>query len=56
MLEAKLKISKQRQSINFDDKTYRNPIYKGYMVLHFIDEQKGEILILEIYKEDIWHN
>jgi len=47
---------KHRQSINFDDKNYRDLVYKGYVIPYFIDEARGEILILGIYKENIWHN
>ena len=42
---------KHRASIYFDDKSYRDLIYKGYTIIYKVE--KNIILILEIFK---WQN
>ena len=43
---------KCRKSLNFDDENVRDLIYKGYVVPYRIEND--EILILGIYKENMW--
>ena len=44
---------KFRKSIYYDDINLRDYIYKGYTIPYLINQQKNEIVILDIFK---WSN
>ena len=45
---------KNRKSLSFDDENIRDLIFKGYVIPYLVDENKNEILILGIYKNNLW--
>ncbi len=45
---------KFRQSNTSSDTNVRDFIFKGYIIPYFIDNEKDTIIILGIYKENIW--
>lgn len=45
---------KNRKSLSFDDENIRDLIFKSYVIPYSINENKNEILILGIYKSNIW--
>lgn len=45
---------KYRQSISFNDKNIRDFIFKGYVIPYLIDKDNNIILILAIFKSNIF--
>ncbi|EAK5974251.1 type II toxin-antitoxin system RelE/ParE family toxin, partial [Campylobacter jejuni] len=45
---------KNRKSLSFDNENIRDLIFKGYVIPYLIDKSKNEILILGIYKNNLW--
>lgn len=45
---------KNRKSLSFDNENIRDLIFKGYVIPYLIDKSKNEILILGIYKSNLW--
>ena len=45
---------KNRKSLSFDKENIRDLIFKGYVIPYLIDENKNEIVILGIYKSNLW--
>ncbi len=45
---------KNRKSLSFDNENIRDLIFKGYVIPYLIDENKNEIVILGIYKNNLW--
>lgn len=45
---------KNRKSLSFDNKNIRDLIFKGYIIPYLIDKSKNEIVILGIYKSNLW--
>ncbi|ENV8236065.1 type II toxin-antitoxin system RelE/ParE family toxin [Campylobacter jejuni] len=45
---------KNRKSLSFDNENIRDLIFKGYIIPYLIDESKNEIVILGIYKNNLW--
>lgn len=45
---------KNRKSFSFDNENIRDLIFKGYVIPYLIDKSKNEILILGIYKNNLW--
>jgi plasmid stabilization system protein ParE len=43
-----------RKSIHFEDDNIRDMIFMGYVIVYIIDEQKQEILLLGIIKQNLW--
>ncbi|WP_354667356.1 type II toxin-antitoxin system RelE/ParE family toxin [Campylobacter jejuni] len=45
---------KNRKSLSFDNENIRDLIFKGYIIPYLIDKSKNEIVILGIYKSNLW--
>lgn len=45
---------KNRKSLSFDDENIRDLIFKGYVIPYLIDTNKDQIIILGIYKSNIF--
>ncbi|EEP3708045.1 type II toxin-antitoxin system RelE/ParE family toxin [Campylobacter jejuni] len=45
---------KNRKSLSFDNENIRDLIFKGYVIPYLIDKSKNEIVILGIYKSNLW--
>ncbi|GAA7171972.1 hypothetical protein HpCK101_12630 [Helicobacter pylori] len=45
---------KNRKSLSFDNENIRDLIFKGYVIPYLIDKSKNEIVILGIYKNNLW--
>ncbi|EIQ8939771.1 type II toxin-antitoxin system RelE/ParE family toxin, partial [Campylobacter jejuni] len=45
---------KNRKPLSFDNENIRDLIFKGYIIPYLIDKSKNEIVILGIYKSNLW--
>ncbi|EKB9565595.1 type II toxin-antitoxin system RelE/ParE family toxin, partial [Campylobacter jejuni] len=45
---------KNRKSLSFDNENIRDLIFKAYVIPYLIDKSKNEIVILGIYKNNLW--